>query len=376
MTTTNMLEAINWGTQISVPANRVITYSFLTAGSTPLATNSGAQTLGQNGVPNSTVAFTEAEKQTVRDVLATYAKYLNLTFQEAAGPTVFTFGMENLTGNTTGFMQPPGQVAAGYCALDTGRSVSGSLPGSDFFETVLHEVGHGLGLAHPHDTGGTSQIFSGVTASGDLGDLNLNQDINTIMSYNDGWVTAPGGNTRLADRGNMIGPMAFDIAVLQAKYGANTTNNNGDNLYSLNGNNVAGIGFQSIWDTGGNDTIAYFGVYDAHINLNSASLAYGANGGGAVSSVGVNTLNGDGIPVAVAGVEVDGYTIASDVVIENATGGSGRDILIGNAYSNILIGNSGSDALYGGDGFDTLIGGSEGDFLDGGEGRDKQQQVE
>lgn len=31
--------------------------------------------------------------------------------------------------------------------------------------TLIHELGHGLGLAHPHDNGGFSTIFSGVTLS-------------------------------------------------------------------------------------------------------------------------------------------------------------------------------------------------------------------
>ena len=47
---------------------------------------------------------------------------------------------------------------------------------------------HGLGLAHPHDNGGGSLIFPGVTdAFGSYGDYNLNQEIYTIMSYNAGF---------------------------------------------------------------------------------------------------------------------------------------------------------------------------------------------
>jgi Ca2+-binding RTX toxin-like protein len=47
-----------------------------------------------------------------------------------------------------------------------------------------------------------------------------------------------------------------------------------------------------------------------------------------------------------------GFTIANGVTIENATGGSGNDVLIGNSASNILNGHLGADAMSGGAGDD------------------------
>ncbi len=44
-------------------------------------------------------------------------------------------------------------------------------------------------------------------------------------------------------------------------------------------------------------------------------------------------------------------------VIENATGGSGNDVLIGNSLANRLVGNAGSDSLNGKGGNDELLGG-------------------
>jgi len=34
--------------------------------------------------------------------------------------------------------------------------------GQSGLTTILHEIGHGLGLAHPHDNGNGSEIFAGV----------------------------------------------------------------------------------------------------------------------------------------------------------------------------------------------------------------------
>lgn len=56
--------------------------------------------------------------------------------------------------------------------------------------------------------------------------------------------------------------------------------------------------------------------------------------------------------------------------IENATGGSGNDAIIGNHQANILIGGDGNDLLRGGKGNDVLVGGAGRDTLDGGAGDD------
>lgn len=49
------------------------------------------------------------------------------------------------------------------------------------------------------------------------------------------------------------------------------------------------------------------------------------------------------------------------MTVENAVGGSGNDLLIGNAAANSLFGGAGHDILYGGDGGDTLWGGEGAD---------------
>jgi serralysin len=366
MTTTDMRVAINWGTQVALPWNREITFSFLGAGATPLATNSTFQSV-TNNVPAATVAFTAAEMQAVRDALTVYSQILNVTFREVTGASTFTFGAENLNAGWAGFMQAPGEPNAGYCGLDTGNTAGGAGPGTGFFQTVMHEIGHGLGLAHPHDNGGTSDTYSGVTAStGSFGDFSQNQGIYTMMSYNNGWQTAPGGAM-----GIEIAPMAFDIAVLQQKYGANWNYNTGNDTYTIN--DSGGGQLRCIWDANGNDTIAYNGNRDCRIDLNAASLAYGNDGGGAVSIAGTTTLNSNGHPISLsdAANNSNGFTIANGCWIENATGGTRDDILIGHLGANTLNGRGGNDALYGNDGNDTLIGGAgTADYLDGGNGYD------
>ncbi len=231
-------------------------------------------------------------------------------------------------------------------------------PGAYFFTTILHEIGHALGLGHPHDTGLSTTVMSGVTSPfNDYGANNLNQGVYTVMSYNDGWTQVNGNLSPYAQFGGSTGLGALDIAALQALYGANTTHNSGNTVYTLPSANVSGTGYQSIWDTGGNDTIQHLGSTGALIDLRAATIDYSATGGGIVSNVG--------------GV-MGGFTIAQGTVIENATGGWGNDTLIGNSANNVLIGTGGNNTIIGGGGNDAIFvaSGTGTDTVQGGDGND------
>jgi serralysin len=58
---------------------------------------------------------------------------------------------------------------------------------------------------------------------------------------------------------------------------------------------------------------------------------------------------------------VGNVSIAKGVTVENAIGGSGSDLLIGNSVSNELKGGAGNDILFGAGGADKLWGGSGSD---------------
>jgi Ca2+-binding RTX toxin-like protein len=191
------------------------------------------------------------------------------------------------------------------------------------------------------------------------------------MSYNDGWQLHPDGPSAFTvagiDNGWSGSLSAFDIAVLQEQYGVHA-HNTGNTTYALT-DVVDDAFYQTIWDTAGTDTIAYSGALDARIDLTAATLDYTPTGGGVLSFL----LNDpDNMPTNSFRVR-GGYTIANGVVIENATGGSGDDILIGNAAANTLRGNDGNDVLMGRDGNDILIGGAGKDRIYGGNACSRQE---
>jgi len=275
-------------------------------------------------------------------------------------------------------------------------------PGGNFYRTFIHEVGHGLGLKHPHDGGSgdfAGNYFPGISAEESsaerqrsLGVLELNHMFGSVMSYIHGYEFDDNGIIQLVptrqrpvaddfflDHGFAATPMAYDIAAIQYLYGANTAFRTGDNVYILPDSNdphpfvrgepnEAGVPesiiyqpdrayWESIWDAGGIDEIRY-DVMDANgnavagsrnviIDLTAATLDLSETSAGVLSYA--------------AGIG-GGFTIANGVVIENATGGNGNDTLRGNAADNVILGRGGDDAITATAGLDTV---------DGGEGFDR-----
>jgi Ca2+-binding RTX toxin-like protein len=180
--------------------------------------------------------------------------------------------------------------------------------------------------------------------------------------------------------------MALDIAVIQDKYGVNEDWATGNDTYVLKDVNEWGVYidsatgqpaehdatnqatardgyyegqstyYSSIWDADGIDQIIYNGARNTNIDLRAATLQYEYGGAGWMSyAFGIH----------------GGFTIANGVTVENATSGSGNDVLIGNSAVNILIGGRGNDRMEGGangdfyrveDAGDTVIEGVGGGF--------------
>ena len=302
-------------------------------------------------IHNGYAPWTATETNAVKSGLQAWSNVANfdLVPNNSSGPAdlmMFSLNSAQMIGwgfsaSTLGAFFPPDTSSFpsfhGYGVFNHeggGWHTAGLKPGGYGYTTIVHEIGHALGLAHPHHASGISSTF---TALG-IGDLDTG--INTIMSYNDlGETWNPyskasySTSTTWGTYGQAATPMAFDIAAIQHIYGANTTHNTGDNTYSLLTSH-----YECIWDAGGNDTIS----------------AAGLN-----SSVTIN-LN-EGTDLSKQTGSYGGYTVAYGANIENATGGNGNDSLTGNALANVLSGGTGNDTLDGGAGNDTLRGGAGND---------------
>ena len=317
------IDSIDWGSQLT---GTTIEVYFADNGET----FDGTTSLGwdQFEIDAAMAALNEISENInltfVQSTNASTAEFKLLTFD-------FTTDADEDNDTVLGFFGPPSTgVGTGigvFGRTATGWSAAGLEKGGFGYVTLIHEFGHGLGLAHPHDGGGNSETLQGVTGSQSTGIFDLNQGIYTTMSYVDGWAESPYGTSGVTSYGWQATMMAFDLAVLQAKYGARAKNE-GDNIYELPSQNSSGTFWEAIWDTGGIDTIRYSGTLDANIDLRDATLEYEVGGGGYISHA--DTIHG-------------GFTIANSVVIENAIGGSGNDMLVGNESDNVFTGGAGND---------------------------------
>ena len=297
--------------------------------------------------------WTDAEKNAFRMALANYSSVCNLQFAESTAETTdlkwWKAPSSAMGENSLGLHEIPENIyPSTYGYFNQDSASWGYLDkGAYGYVTIIHELGHAMGLAHPHDGGGDADAtkFPGVTSDNPLGTHEMNQGIWTTMSYNDGW---KGHYSEYYDYGWQGTLMALDIAALQKLYGVNTSTATGNDVYRLPKVNDVGSYWSCIWDAGGTDTISNEGSNVAcTIDLRAAPLI-GANAGGYVSY-------GTGI--------IGGYTIANGVIIEAAIGGSSADKLYGNSSGNTLSGGLGNDLIYVGTG-------TASDRVDGGSGVD------
>jgi serralysin len=357
------LDAINWfsADTIDIGPGNVVKVFFAPAGES-------YDELADNGIdPLPSYGWNATEKAGVMNALLEYTKILGITYVETSNEAEAEFRLITTTSTQYGayfYPQDPafgdaqgigafnvnsgGWDKLGFSTQDIPGDQVSLLQGGFSFATILHEFGHAHGLAHPHDNGGGSDILAGVTAAvGSYGVYNLNQGIYTVMSYNDAWDFHPDGPSPFTIAGVSNGwsgtLSAFDIALLQMRYGVANPYATGNTVYNLDDVQAVGTYYETIWDTGGTDEIRYSGTRAAIIDLTAATLDYSPTGGGVMSFV--DDIKG-------------GYTIANGVVIENGTGGGGNDAILGNSSANTLKGNDGTDFLMGKGGADVLNGGN------------------
>lgn len=317
---------------------------------------------------DSQFAWNSYEKAQFTVALSQWSSVSNLRFVQTANAAVADFILLNVDNSVVGsgtladFEFPWGGFQEGRfnyegTGWDYSNTTGGLEQGGYGFSTILHEVGHGLGLAHSHDHDGGSGVFPGVTGAFSTGRFGLNQGLYTVMGYNDGRVADNLDPDVTPGYGWSGTPMAFDIYAIQQIYGANNNYHKGNDVYRLPETNDVGTYYKSIWDAGGVDWLRYDGDDTSTIDLRAATLRSGdMYAGGRLSSA-------DGV--------FGGFTIANGVTIENASGGSARDVIHGNEVRNVINGNEGNDLVVGHGGNDVLRGQAGNDVLRGDAGRDQ-----
>jgi Ca2+-binding RTX toxin-like protein len=181
--------------------------------------------------------------------------------------------------------------------------------------TLIHEIGHALGLKHPHEE---------AEGLGEVSVLPVDEDsvANTVMSYEESTVE----NFKF-EFGHL------DIAALHYIYGPNPNARASDDTYEISSTQT-----NFIWDGAGIDTIDASKL-EAGVTLHLDPGYHDFVGESAASIV---TAPGQ-------------ITVNFGTTIENVIGSAFDDALFGNAQANAITGNGGSDTIDGGDGTDIAI---------------------
>ena len=288
--------------------------------------------------------FNTAQIAAAINALQAWTNVAPITFTQVAdtesnvGDFRFAFSSA-VAGNTWGYSYFPNNSAAAAADVWINPLYATQSDWSNEsynYYALMHEIGHGLGLKHPgnYNSGEPSTSGPYLPAS-------LDYRTYSIMSYND--LNSSFLDTTQHKYINIYPetPMVYDIAAIQYLYGANNSYRTDNDTYTFDPSHPF---YMSIWDAGGNDTmdVSNFST-NCTIDLRAghySSIRYNNSGTGANLYDGTNNLG-----------------IAFGVTIENATGGSGNDYIIGNNVNNKFSGGGGNDTFIGGGGIDTIDGG-------------------
>lgn len=241
---------------------------------------------------NNFLPFSSEQRVVARQVLKDIESFSGLTFSETSvAEAEIVFGIANI--GSSGLAYWPVFNGVGNQASDVWLDDSfyqfNLEPGSTAYKTLIHELGHAIGLTHPvlppEEDSRQYSVIAGF----------LHPSMGTLepATY-----------------------QLFDIASIQYLYGANMTYQSGNTTYSFD---TYSNQIKTVWDGGGADTLDMStATYGVTIDLR------GGKNFSAVASVGTNNV-----------------TTAFNSTIEHVIGSSHNDTLIGNDAPNVFSFRSG-----------------------------------
>ena len=310
-------------------SQHTITYSFLT--SLP----AGSSSTDSNGF----AAMTATQQAAVKRALDYISTLIDVKFVlgTTAGQADINFG-QNLQSSSAGYANLPYQGGGhpSYLMLASNASTNADFTvGSYGWETLIHEIGHTLGLKHPgnYNAGGGGSPTPYLPAE-------LDTRRYTIMSYNNPSdstnVTAKsvtGGTSYSWTAINPQSYMLFDIEALQYLYGSNDNTAYQNIVFSADFK-----GMQTIWAPTGGKIDASALSYSNIIDLRA----------GFYSSIGIQGPSN--LPSQIASYQtytgMNNVAIAYGSTLNEAIGGSGNDAFYVNSGSDSIDGGAGTDVVY------------------------------
>lgn len=363
-------EAYRWNAPLDQGFPAIVTYSFYETPELPARRDVAY-------FVDKVVSFSEVQRDAFRAALDVFAGVTGLVFVETSGEAMIrSYGVTGSRwGGWANYPYSKDHFVEGSdLVLDVTR---GDLVSGYRFEIVLHEIGHALGLSHPHE-----------------GDYTLADDIDdtltTIMSYN--WASVPNVTLSEMDKTALQTLYGGPVDTAGWEYGFDgdvfrlTAAGANDRVLGVAGPNAlsGGAGDDTVFGRYDDDSLyggpgqdKLFGAAGAdHLHGgDDADWIYGGDGKDILyGDLGDDRLFGGAAEDTLHGGDGNDFLVAGPRKSWDADalfGEAGDDILKGNRGNNTLEGGVGGDRLFGRRGADYLDGGDGADELDGGGGRDE-----
>ncbi|HKX77158.1 MAG TPA: hypothetical protein VJM34_01420 [Novosphingobium sp.] len=276
----------------------------------------------------------------------------SVLISEALGDNVLAIGIFPNNAFAAAYLDDiyyPGAAGDIYLNINSPANAYGYDLGEEGFALALHEIGHTLGLKHPHDHGGTDRpTFDESEIAG------LNIDWLTVMSYNDDfeWGINPWDPST---------PMILDVIALQYLYGPDTQTNAGDSLFRFT---YFTDTYLTAYDASGNDTID-LSEYEVGAYVELPNIVISEH---QVAPFGIVTSVFDFSRIEDGDEPTELIWVLGK--IETLIGTALSDILIGSDEADQIAAAGGADEIFGGSGADRLDGQLGNDEIEGGTGND------
>jgi Ca2+-binding RTX toxin-like protein len=317
-----------------------------------------------HGEPNTGFqALSTNHQVATRGILRLFADVANLSYSEMAETSTqhadLRFAKSDVPSTAWAYYPSAAEEGGDTWFRASGGTYDNPIRGNYAFFTLMHEVGHALGLKHAHEADGA---FYAMPLDRDTTEY-------TVMSYRSyqGASTTRGYTNE--NWGYAQSLMIYDIAALQQMYGPNYSANNGNTTYRwsrttgelfINGDGQGVPGgnrvFTTIWDGGGRDTYD-FSNYTVKLLVDLRPGSWTRTSDAQLANLGPGKTAAGNIANAL----LHNGDLRS--IIENAIGGSEDDTIIGNSANNVIDGHQGRDTMIGGLGDDTYYVDNSGDVV-------------